>query len=263
LANPLDVYDKGIQACASNHQDKFKVVLSPGRLTGDDLKKMEASKFKSVTYPDLFARLKSLIGHYGTKADVKYLTYFNDFIKTIESLMSTNTENPRTTAFFREHGSDIEDIGEQYQKFKINQIEEFRRKLPDLDALKQLARAQGKNSKDLDENCFISEPWIKDFFLYHEVDCILMKSGWETSSSRWVATFRANPQSEENRVCLSRVVKKLMDDPDLKVKNDPRNGVSYTSAKNASVSDVADDVNKLLRKIISLSCAPCDVTAAS
>jgi hypothetical protein len=116
VANPLATYRKGIETCrVNNDQDVLTIVLSPTR---KELAEMKDSGFVSVTYAELFRHLKALIGDYTANADAKHLIYLNDFIKTIESLMGTNIENQQNTAFFQEHGLEIEALGKDYQIFK-------------------------------------------------------------------------------------------------------------------------------------------------
>lgn len=79
--------------------------------------------FKSITFKELFDKVKINLGEFIQSADTKYLTYFTDFMTSIENLNKSMTINPELVKFVTENEENIKNIKDAHDKV-WNQIYE-------------------------------------------------------------------------------------------------------------------------------------------
>lgn len=119
LYNPLDIYMKRIKEYGLDYN--IGLVLTLRRLTSpEDIEKMKQNDFKNITYLDLFTEIKKNIGFYMSNCNYQYLTYLNDFIKTIENMSSQNIVNAELREYFFRNSAGIEALVEQYSQFNAD-----------------------------------------------------------------------------------------------------------------------------------------------
>jgi hypothetical protein len=116
LNNPLDVYRKKL--VVSGKEYSIGLVLSLRRITDKTcISLMDKNGFKPILYNDFFDKVKRNLGFYLRNSNEKYLTFLNDFIKTIENMESNNILEPEQTAFFYENFEKIDELITLYSKF--------------------------------------------------------------------------------------------------------------------------------------------------
>lgn len=125
LHNDLTDYSNTVQAyCAAESKKPIKIVLSLNKLTSlGDMEKMTSSGFVNVTYDQLFNNIKANIGRYITNQNIAYVSYLNDFIKSIENLTPRTMENKALWTFFKENASSIMELNKSFEDYRnsINQ----------------------------------------------------------------------------------------------------------------------------------------------
>lgn len=116
LYNPLDIYRHRL----NDYKKDFiiGVVLSIHPIKKESEKKLLIdNKFINVLYSDLFLRIKQNIGFYINQCNNKYLTFLDDFIKTIENMEQNNILNPSLSDFFYENTSKLDELFDLYSEF--------------------------------------------------------------------------------------------------------------------------------------------------
>jgi hypothetical protein len=93
-----------------------RVVLSLRQLEGEEKARMKKAEFKNITHAELTAKARDLVGHYAAAADTKFLTYFTDFMVTIESLTGPAPDAERVN-FFRANSQQLHELGVAFWNF--------------------------------------------------------------------------------------------------------------------------------------------------
>jgi hypothetical protein len=102
-------------------RDRYRVVLSLRDLKPDEEKAAEAAHFVHLRYADLIASARGLLGLYAARANLKFLSYFTDFMQTIDNLTGPQTES-KLDEFFLKHGSKMEELSQNYLNFRNGRI---------------------------------------------------------------------------------------------------------------------------------------------
>lgn len=116
LTNDLAAYSRAITRKAATEELEPVCIL----LGLHDLRAAAAERdpgFVTITYENLFEELKSLSGHYAVRGHSRYMTYLNDFIRTIEDLQRDPMTNTATETFFDDNHLQIERLYEQYRRY--------------------------------------------------------------------------------------------------------------------------------------------------
>lgn len=139
LYNPLDFYRKRINEYGLEYN--IGLVLSLKRLTlPEHIEKMKQNEFQNITYLEWFTEIKKNIGFYMSGCNQQYLTYLNDFIKTIENMSSQNTVNAELREYFLKNSAGIEALVEQYRQFNADiRRERFDRLKQILELIKEVS----------------------------------------------------------------------------------------------------------------------------
>jgi hypothetical protein len=99
----------------------YNAVLTLRPLASRELDGAKEAGFCNITYEQIILEARNLLSQYATRANSKFLTYFTDFMQTIESLSGPKPD-PTRTAFFIEHGSQIEELAHAYWIFRDGKI---------------------------------------------------------------------------------------------------------------------------------------------
>lgn len=111
--NPLDIYKHYME---ENFNDRhiYCIVLSlypVGKTT-----KLRENDFVTVSYAELFAAVRRLLGEYVANAKSEYLTYMLDFMKTLSNMNGNISEQERK--FFKENREQIDNLIGRYNNYK-------------------------------------------------------------------------------------------------------------------------------------------------
>ncbi len=123
--NPLDDYAAYLDKIADNREKhKFLLTLDP---TNDGSK----WSFKNLTHEEFVEQIRSLLGHYISDADTRYLTMFLDFLTTLENLRRGTRMDKEFFEFLAEQSDEIQNLLTEVKGFK----DELRSKVQDLNTL--------------------------------------------------------------------------------------------------------------------------------
>lgn len=126
LYNDLRDYAELVSARAGDAPiSTHRVALTVRRLDRAEQQRMATYAFVNITYGQLIHEARNLLGHYASKANAKFLTYFTDFMQTIEDLTGANQDEGRT-AFFINHGAAIDALIDAYTRFSKERIRTLR-----------------------------------------------------------------------------------------------------------------------------------------
>lgn len=128
LTNQLQAY---INYACNSYKNKtiLYVLLSPEKINADALpdtlkwdKKCINDNpqrgFRSISYSELFQCIKAHLGEFAMKADTKYLTYFIDFIASMENLNIVKTMDNNVINFVIDNEENILTINKVYEEVK-------------------------------------------------------------------------------------------------------------------------------------------------
>lgn len=127
LANPLTDYAHFISAKAGG-RIVLKIVLML-----DASHEQPSDGFEVLCYSQFIAAIRSLMGHYVTGADSRYLIFLLDFLDNMENLQKGTTMSPDTYAFFVQHEMKIEALLKEVKNFRS----ELRSKIQQLGAIRE------------------------------------------------------------------------------------------------------------------------------
>ena len=120
LYNDLGDYAKLLASRAREEEisaeNIHRVVLSLRRLAGDELARLRKAHFINITHVELISKARDLIGHYAAAADTKFLTYFTDFMATLEAL-SGPAPDTDSAKFFRTNFEKLRELHSAYWGF--------------------------------------------------------------------------------------------------------------------------------------------------
>lgn len=124
LANDLEDYSKSLHNRAQQKQlTVIKIILGIR-------KEQESFDFISITYDELFSKVKERLGSYATTSSQKWLLYLIDFISTTEKLKGDDMEFDENDKFFIENEDRVNSLVNARNRFlsklspKINELKD-------------------------------------------------------------------------------------------------------------------------------------------
>ena len=120
LANDLEDYGEVIDRHGQSKSLVIKAVLG---LHPVEDKALLKGGFSSYTYGQLWKQVRSMLGHYISNADPKWVSHLIDFMATTTNLAGENMELQKTDKFFIEHNEIIEKMLTERDAFlgRLNQ----------------------------------------------------------------------------------------------------------------------------------------------
>lgn len=180
-SNPFDDYvDYLDQKANGRAKHKFLLTLLPTN---------EGSKwsFTNLTHEELVDQIRSLLGHYVSDADARYLTMFLDFLNTLENLKEGTRMNQEFLKMLSERDADIQGLLAEVKSFQ----DELRQKVKHLRDLIDVGEYETVERQDI---------WRKGTttlcdLVYHNirisdnllvaVEAIIDSHGWEINIWPW------------------------------------------------------------------------------
>ncbi len=109
--NPFEDY--------ADHLDKIAGDCNPQKLllTPDPTSAGSDWGFRNFTYKEFIEQIRSLLGHYVSNADARYLTMFLDFLNTLENLRKGTRLDKEFVDFLAERSDDIQTFSTHLQHF--------------------------------------------------------------------------------------------------------------------------------------------------
>jgi hypothetical protein len=119
----------------------------------------EGSKwgFTNLTYAEFVGQIRSMLGHYVSGADTRYLTMYLDFLNTLENLQGEPRMDQGLVTFLSERTDDAENFFAELMRFK----DELRKKVRELGSLIDL----GKH-KNVQQFFYRERRWLKDILIH-------------------------------------------------------------------------------------------------
>jgi hypothetical protein len=171
-SNPFDKYIKKIEDLPG---EQIKIFI----LLGLD-KKGPKGKFKPITYPQVFTKVRKNLGEYIVDANNKYLVFFLEFMKTIENLVGGNQMDKEWVDFFKKYQDDVTLLVNTFKIFR----NELHKKVTGLGALLEISGQEGKikqqyigGSNELWDSLIYDLTIESNFTVV--VDCSIHPHGWE------------------------------------------------------------------------------------
>ncbi len=120
LNNDLHDYSMTVKSnCHHNAKTPINIILSLSKLSDQkDIEKAKADDFINITYEDLFTAIRKDIGNYLSDSNTPYLIYLTDFMKSIQNLKPTTMENKVLWKFFNDNSEIVQELTDQYSKYK-------------------------------------------------------------------------------------------------------------------------------------------------
>ncbi len=110
LNNDLEDYSNSINEWAKPEKlETIKIVLG--------IKKEESHGFVSVTYQELWAKIREQLGNYVTTTSQKWILYLIDFMNTTDNLIGGTMELDEKDQFFIEHEERVNELLKARNKF--------------------------------------------------------------------------------------------------------------------------------------------------
>lgn len=166
LDNNLDDYGSSLEEWAiPNQLAVVKIILGLRRHSNP-------SDFKSVTYEELFSKIKERLGFHATTSSQKWILYLIDFMHTIKRLPGNNMEFDESDKFFIENNDRVDSLIAARNRF----MSKLNSKVVEL---KELVEIPTKCDKQW---IFAKSCLVHDFKLYGNsiaFDLYLSSSGWE------------------------------------------------------------------------------------
>lgn len=180
LYNPLDIYRKRL----NDYKKDFTIgiVLSIRKITKvSERRLLIDNQFVNILYSDLFLRIKQNIGFYINQCNNKYLTFLDDFIKTIENMEQNNILNPELSDFFYDNSLKLDELFALYSEFN-NKIKKIQ--FQNLQSLKETL------TQKTSHNWWIWEDWDLGCDMVINNHKIGIETQFETSSKNPLGEFR-------------------------------------------------------------------------
>ncbi|MEI7834022.1 MAG: PD-(D/E)XK nuclease family protein [bacterium] len=195
--------------------------------------------FKSISYSDYFAKIKTNIGNYMPRSNNKYLVFLLEYMQSIENLMKGGTAmNKELISFFQSNFGKAEKFIGAWDEMKG----ELRKKVDQLSEQVNVSAPEGMVTKwKYREMKSLNDALVHDIkadFLFY-VGCDIAPNGWRISIS------------ERKKRNLDNIGEMLND---IGVGNSKADGVfwvDYEALYDAEIEDVAKELTDLLTKIIS------------
>lgn len=157
LYNQLSTYSEHIETKYPNSKH-IKIVLTAHPLKPNEKAIANNCGFEIISYKTLFKKVNAMVGDYYADSNVKQLTFMIDFMKTINNEMNY-MDNKEVANFFFEHRQDVEDLINQYNKWKegIN-----KRISSEIDELKSIIMGKTGVPWEKYDSLKILEFWFKE-----------------------------------------------------------------------------------------------------
>lgn len=173
--NPFDDYATHLDRISGNgEQHKILLTLYPGN---------EGSQwgFTNLTHEEFVGQIRSLLDHYASDADTRYLTMFLDFLNTMENLQKGTRVDQGFIKFLRERGDEVTDLLTEVDSFK----KELREKVEELRDLIDVEEYVNVEKQDI----WRGGPTTLLDLLYHNIrvstnllaaiEAVITPYGWE------------------------------------------------------------------------------------
>lgn len=174
--NPFDEYIKKIEYLPG---EQIKIFI----LLGLD-KKEPKGKFKPITYPQVFTKVRINLGEYIVDANNKYLVFFLEFIKSIENLIRGYQMDRELIRFFVDNQKNVELLVQNFEKLR----DEFRGKLDQLRSVLSDDFAIREQDGKMRQYFYRQKNELWDSLVYEmtiennftvKADCTIYPDGWE------------------------------------------------------------------------------------
>ncbi len=87
-------------------------------MTTGTVRKRGFTPFANLTYAEFVEQIRSILGHYVSKADTRYLTLLLDFLNTLEYLQQGTRMNQDFVRLLSERTDDANDFLAELMRFK-------------------------------------------------------------------------------------------------------------------------------------------------
>jgi len=129
--------------------------------------------FRALTYEALFSQIKANLGRHVQVADLKYLAYLNDFMRTLESLRGGVMENKESWTFFKDNWEKIDSLMSDYNRFR----EALNQRIPQLWSLVKVPESETRVRQWIyAKSCLVNDFQFSDGVI--AVDTCILPSGW-------------------------------------------------------------------------------------
>ena len=172
-SNPFDDY-AGYLDRISDGRAKHKILLTLYPTN-------EGSKwdFTNLTHEELVAQIRSLLGHYVSRADARHLTMFLDFLNTLENLRKGTRMDKQFVKFLAERDDDVRNFLNDLKSFR----DELRGKVRELGTLVDVERHQNVRQWPYRSRTGQAEVLVHDIYVSEDlpifVDTIIDAHGWQ------------------------------------------------------------------------------------
>jgi len=126
IGNPFPDYAAHLDRRTPDGRSKHKLLL-----TLSPMDEGRAWDFTNLTYADFVRQIRSLMGHYFSRADTRYLTMLLDFLNTLENLQRETHMDKEFVSLLAERGDDAGNFFAEVMSFK----DELRKKVRELSNL--------------------------------------------------------------------------------------------------------------------------------
>ncbi|WP_394991641.1 PD-(D/E)XK nuclease family protein [Emticicia sp.] len=165
LTNQLSYYQNHVEVKYSKLKPLY-VLLAPEKIIAQNLPQTlksdkeclneDAEKgFKSITFNELFNKVKTNLGEYIQNADTKYLAYFIDFMTSIENLDKSMTLSPELVKFVTENEENIQKVNKAYDEVWYEVYEKIKK------IKEQIFNSNEKNLWIYDKSVLVREFYLK------------------------------------------------------------------------------------------------------
>jgi len=132
-ANPFDRYVQVMERRYAGHQRHFVLLALHAEAGASRRAELERLGYRTITYAQLFASLRPLMGQYAERASPRYWYLLIDLVKTIDNLARGSRFDMETIQFFAENASQLAELQRQIASLRAD----LRRKLTELHQLIQ------------------------------------------------------------------------------------------------------------------------------
>lgn len=178
LNNPLEIYRKRLEDYKKEHT--IGIVLSNTLIKKEAEKLLlEKNEFVNILYSDLFQHIKQNLGFYLNQCNSKYLTFLDDFIKTIENMTGNNILNPDLEDFFYDNSLYLDELIKLYEIFN-----------------NRIGRIRLQNLQSLKENLSISTSHVWEIWEDWDLFCEILINNHKILIETQFKTINKNPIGE-------------------------------------------------------------------
>ncbi len=173
VGNPLDDYANYLDQTA-NGRSKHKFLL-----TLDPIGEGSDWGFANLTYEEFDEKIRSLLGHYVSGADTRYLTIFLDFLNTLKNLNKGTRMDPQFVSLLAERYDDAENFLAEIETLK----KELRKKVRDLrnsidvEGYRNVEQSFYRTTTGLGDSLIYDIRILED--LVTQVEAWISPTGWE------------------------------------------------------------------------------------